>query len=95
MKGGVAGFGVPFGSRDVPFGGRGFGWGVRCCSAGFRPNFCLGLASWARSCRAVGDTGVVFWVAFIGLVWSFCGLLQLGGEFASFLISLLWQLGSV
>ena len=65
---GEGGLGVPFGSQDGPFGGREFGWGVHCCSAGSHPHFCLGLAPWAWSCKVVRDAGVLSWGLF-GDLW--------------------------
>ena len=67
------GFGVPGGSQDVPFGDRGFEWGVRCCSAGFRLFF---VWVWFRGRSPTG-----LWVI---RVWCFWGLsLGLFKAFAS------------
>ena len=55
-----------------------FGRGVPCCFGGFRPHFHMGVVSWAWSCRAVGDAGVVLWgtclelLRAVGTWWRVC-----------------------
>ena len=63
---------------------------------GFSASFSFGCGVMGAVLQGGGRGGanVVFWGSFVGLVWSFCGLLELGSEFASFRISLLWRPGS-